>query len=89
MLESSPLEEVTSDISIEFNSVKQAEIVFNSIYPEFSTAPNYRSSMEINQEGKFIYISIVADDSTSFRASFNSAIKWIKLSLEINQLINL
>ena len=33
-----------------------------------------------------IMINIDADDSTSFRASVNSAIKWIKLALEINTL---
>ena len=32
--------------------------------------------------------NIDAEDSTSFRASINSAIKWIKLSLEINNLTN-
>ncbi len=88
MLEDTPLEEVVSEIAIEFDDSKQAEVVYNSIILEFQTAPDYRSSMEIKLEDNIINISINAQDSTSFRASFNSAIKWVKLSLEINNLIN-
>ena len=46
----------------------------------------------ITIENRFVSVSythlirINAEDSTSFRASVNSAIKWIKLSLEINNL---
>lgn len=88
MLEDTPLEEVVSEIAIEFDDSKQAEVVYNSIILEFQTAPDYRSSMEIKLKDNIINIAINAQDSTSFRASFNSAIKWVKLSLEINNLIN-
>jgi len=54
---------------------------------EFETAPDYRSSMTISVEGNSIIIRIDAEDATSFRASINSAIKWIKLALEINELV--
>lgn len=82
-----PLKEVNSEISIEFDDNNQAEIVYKSIILEFQTAPDYRSSMEIKLNNNVINIYIFAEDSTSFRASFNSAIKWIKLSSEINNLI--
>ena len=42
--------------------------------------------MDIELDGKSILIHINANDATSYRASINSAIKWIKLSLEINNL---
>lgn len=86
MLESTPLEEVNNSISIEFDNDKQAQIVYNSIILEVETAPNYRSSIEMSVEGNTININIHAQDATSFRASFNSVIKWIKLSLEIHNL---
>ena len=44
--------------------------------------------MTIDLDGSDININIDAEDSTSFRASVNSAIKWIKLALEINNLTN-
>ncbi len=81
------LKEVNSEIVIEFNDTTQAEIIYKSIILEFQTAPDYRSSMEIKLQDNTINICIFAEDSTSFRASFNSAIKWVKLSLEINNLI--
>lgn len=88
MIESTPLKNVSSIINIEFDSEKQAQLIYDSILLEFETAPDYRSSMTITVEGKSIIINIDAEDSTSFRASVNSAIKWIKLSLEINNLTN-
>lgn len=82
----SPLESIKSDISIEFENQKQAKIIYESIILEFETAPDYRSSMSLTLDESRILIRIDAEDSTSFRASVNSAIKWIKLSLEINNL---
>jgi len=86
MIDESPLESVKSNITVEFDSDKQAEIVYESILLEFETAPDFRSSMTIDLEGSSIVINIDAEDSTSFRASVNSAIKWINLALQINNL---
>ena len=82
----SPLESIKSDIAIEFENQKQAKIIYESIILEFETAPDYRSSMSLTLDESRILIRIDAEDTTSFRASVNSAIKWIKLSLEINNL---
>ena len=81
-----PLESIKSDIAIEFENQKQAKIIYESIILEFETAPDYRSSMSLTLDESRILIRIDAEDSTSFRASVNSAIKWIMLSLEINNL---
>ena len=88
MIDESPLERVKSNIVIEFENSSQAKIIYDSILLEFSTAPDFRSSMTIDLDGSNIIINIDAEDSTSFRASVNSAIKWIKLALEINNLTN-
>jgi KEOPS complex subunit Pcc1 len=42
--------------------------------------------MDLKLDKNQIIITIDAEDATSFRASINSAIKWIKLSVEINEL---
>ena len=88
MIDESPLESVKSNIVVEFDSGNQAEIVYESILLEFETAPDFRSSMTLKRDGSNILIDIDAQDATSFRASVNSAIKWIKLALEINNLTN-
>lgn len=88
MIDESPLERVKSNIVVEFESDSQAKIIYESILLEFETAPDFRSSMTIDLDGSDININIDAEDSTSFRASVNSAIKWIKLALEINNLTN-
>lgn len=86
MISQSPLQSVKSDIVIEFDNPKQAKLIYESIILEFNTAPDYRSSMDVILDESRLLIEINAEDSTSFRASVNSAIKWIKLSLEINNL---
>ena len=88
MIDNSPLESVKSQITVEFDSSSQAKIIYDSIILEFDTAPDYRSKMSLTLLGNTIIIDIDAEDSTSFRASINSAIKWINLSLEINNLTN-
>lgn len=42
--------------------------------------------MDLKLDSNSIVILIDSEDSTSFRASINSAIKWIKLAVEINEL---
>ncbi|WP_234970520.1 KEOPS complex subunit Pcc1 [Methanobrevibacter olleyae] len=84
--ESDILKSINSDIVIDFDSEKQAKIVYESIFLEFKTSPDYRSSMDLKLDKNTIIITIDAEDATSFRASINSAIKWIKLSVEINEL---
>ncbi|WP_295621456.1 KEOPS complex subunit Pcc1 [uncultured Methanobrevibacter sp.] len=71
---------------MDFDSEEQAQIVYDSILLEFETSPDYRSSMDLKLENNQIIITIDAEDATSFRASINSAIKWIKLAVEINEL---
>ena len=88
MIDGSPLESVKSNINIELDNPAQAKIIYDSIILEFNTAPDYRSSMTIDLDGCNIIINIDAEDSTSFRASINSAIKWINLALKINNLTN-
>jgi KEOPS complex subunit Pcc1 len=86
MIDETPLESVKSNISIEFENEGQVKIIYDAIVLEFETAPDFRSSMTIDVDGSNILINIDAEDSTSFRASVNSAIKWIKLALEINKI---
>ena len=89
MIDDSPLESVKSQIDVEFENSNQAKIIHDSILLEFNTAPDYRSSMDLTLKDNCIIINIDAQDSTSFRASVNSAIKWINLSLQINNLTNI
>ncbi|MBQ2635742.1 MAG: hypothetical protein IJG09_03440 [Methanobrevibacter sp.] len=88
MIDETPLLGVKSSITVEFDNSTQAKIIYDSIVLEFDTAPDFRSSMTLDLDDSNILINIDAKDSTSFRASLNSAMKWIKLALEINDLTN-
>lgn len=83
MIENTPLKSVESEIEIIMDSQLQAQVVFDSVNPEIISSPSQRSSMEMTIDGKTIFIKINSKDSASFRASLNSSIKWILLSIEV------
>lgn len=83
MIQNTPLKSVESEIEILFDSNLQAQVVFTSVNPEIISSPSQRSSMEMLVKGKSIFLKIKSKDSASFRASLNSSIKWIMLSLDV------
>lgn len=83
MIQNTPLKSVESEIEIVFDSNLQAQVVFDSVNPEIISSPSQRSSMDMLVKGKSIFLKIKSKDSASFRASLNSSIKWIMLSLDV------
>ncbi|MBZ9571360.1 hypothetical protein KQY27_07355 [Methanobrevibacter sp. TMH8] len=80
------LNSVKSKIIIDLEDQKLAKIVHESVLLEFKNSPDYRSHMTLELYGSELIVEIESEDSTSFRASINSAIKWIMLSVEIADL---
>jgi len=80
------LNSVNSEIAIDFEDEKLAKIVYDSISLEFKTSPDNRSKMTLDLKDSKLIINIKSEDATSFRASINSAIKWIILSVEVADL---
>jgi KEOPS complex subunit Pcc1 len=78
-----PLKNVKSEIVIDLDTPLQAETVLNSVLPEIESSPSERSSMKINVQGSSIFLKINSNDAASFRASLNSSLRWILLSLEV------
>ena len=83
MVEKSILENIETEFSIDLDNIHDAKIVYNSIKPEISYERNERSVSKISLEEKSIVINIFSRDIVSLRASMNSYIRWINLSLEI------
>ena len=77
------LECVETELEIEFDNQREAEIVLGSIKPEINGSPSDRTSVSIDIHDNTLKIVINAKDTASFRASLNSYLRWIKLSKEI------
>ena len=71
------------EFQIEFEDLRQAEIVIKALEPELDSSPSERSTVKLNLTGKVLDVNIQASDSTSLRASVNSYIRWIMLSLDV------
>lgn len=89
MLEIYPniLSHVRGKIVIGFDSRKEADIIYESICLELKTTPDHRSKTDIEVKDELMIIYINSHDMTSFRASINSIIKWIKLSHEMIEIL--
>jgi len=77
------LEKIETEFQINFDTTHDAEIIYNSISPEIELENNNRSRTTITLNDNSICININSDDVVSLRASINSYVRWIKLSMEI------
>ncbi len=71
------------EFQIEFEDKNQAEIVMKALEPEVDSSPSERATVELNLTGKVLDVNITASDATSLRASVNSYLRWIILSLDV------
>ena len=86
--ESDILTGIETELEIEFDTSKEAEIVLKSIKPEISGSPSDRTSVSTDIHENTLKLTIDAQDIASFRASLNSYLRWIKLSYEVINLKN-
>ena len=77
-----------TELIIEFENPEEADVVLRAIKPEINGSPSDRTSVTITTDGNDLLINIEAEDNASFRASLNSYLRWIKLSLDILDLKN-
>lgn len=83
MGQSNFLEGIETEIEIEFENPEEAKIVLGSIKPEINGSPSDRTVVNVNVQESKLKMVIHAQDTTSFRASVNSYLRWIKLSKEV------
>lgn len=77
------LKSAETQLEIEFDSQKEANIVLTALRPEISDLPSQRTSTEIESDHNTLKVTIKAQDSASLRASLNSYLRWIMLSRQI------
>ncbi len=77
------LEEIETIFTISFDNNHDAEIIYNSISPELSFTRNDRSKTNIEINDNNLTITIHSTDIASLRASINSYVRWINLSIKI------
>lgn len=82
------LDSVETELEIEFENSRRAQIILKSLKPEILGSPSDRTSVKMNVHDNNLKITIHAYDSTSLRASVNSYLRWLKLSDEILNLKN-
>jgi KEOPS complex subunit Pcc1 len=79
-------EHLKAEFKIEFENLKDAEVVLRSIEVEIESSPSDRSSVSINLDKNILNLVIDAEDVPSLRASLNSYLRWIILSSEVKKL---
>ncbi|NLM03148.1 MAG: hypothetical protein GX212_07310 [Methanothermobacter wolfeii] len=77
------LRSIQGEIEVSTGDPETALVIYRAVKPEVEDSPSERSSMSIDLDDDLITISISATDSASFRATLNSSIRWVKLSMEM------
>lgn len=77
----------TADFSFEFNSEKEARIIFEALKPEVKHKIP-RVTANVAQRGKTISLKLQAIDTSAMRAACNSYLRWIQTAMEVEQSIS-
>lgn len=82
-MEVNTINSIQADIEMKLDSADEAAIIYGALRPEFQSSPSSRSTMTMHHQDNILYLKFKAKDVTSFRASINSSIRWIILSLDM------
>ena len=66
-------------IYLELSSEKLLKILLKTLLPETKKSATTRSKVYIEGEGKKLTIRIEAKDTSAFRATLNSYLRWVAL----------
>lgn len=77
------IQSIKIKFEMKFETADKCKLVYDSLLLESSYDPNERSSAKLEQQDTFLILKIEAIDSVSARASMNSFLKWINLSLDL------
>ena len=77
------IENIKIRFEMKFETAEKCKIICDSLLLESSYDPNERASARLDQKDEYLILEIEAKDSVSARASTNSFLKWINLSLDL------
>jgi len=81
-----PIENIESQMILNFDNERLAEIVEESLKPEIDMDIGQRSNTTLCRIDKSVTITIQAPDTTSMRASINSLLRWISMIQKIHKI---
>ncbi|MCD6108417.1 MAG: hypothetical protein J7J89_02945 [Thermoplasmata archaeon] len=72
---------------LEFETEKEAKIIFNSLYPEIKHRIP-KTMVETKLSKSKIFLTICANTTSSLRAACNSYLRWIKTAVDVKDKIS-
>ena len=67
-------------ISLEFSSEKLVQILLRALLPETKKPTTSRSKVSVGRVDKKLIIRIEAEDTSAFRATLNSYLRWVAIA---------
>jgi len=74
-------------IRLELPSEKLLKILLKALLPETKKPTTSRSKVSLESEGKKLTIRIEAEDTSAFRATLNSYLRWVTLVKETYEVV--
>lgn len=81
------IENISLQLKVKFEKIKNAEIVYNSILPELNFSPNERSQVKLSLSENYLILEIYSADFVILRAIINSYLRWFNTSENIIRII--
>jgi len=76
-----------AEFVLEFETEKEARIIFNSLYPEIKHRIP-KTMVETKLSKSKIFLTICANTTSSLRAACNSYLRWIKTAVDVKDKIS-
>lgn len=74
-----------ANISLAFDSAKNANAIYNALKPEMDAGPSDRTRVSLHLKKNIMDIDIEAADATSLRASVNTYFRWINMTKSLTE----
>lgn len=81
------LQEFSFRLSAAFNTDKDAGVVFDALFPEMGGKHEKRSKTTLSKQGNVVFLKVSAMDKKALRASINSYLKLLDLSIQSLEVI--
>ncbi|HDI10214.1 MAG TPA: hypothetical protein ENF65_00540 [Euryarchaeota archaeon] len=66
---------------------EKAKVIYKAILPEVKSTPYKRGRVSLKVVGESLVIDVQAEDTSALRATLNSYLRWVIVSLEVLELV--
>ena len=76
-----------ASIQLKFQSHRQLDSLLDALMPEAKAPVTRRAKVQLKQNGVFLELSVVADDTIALRSTLNAYLRWISSMMSVLEVL--